>query len=119
MTSSRRIEKINILIREVISEILLREVQFPPGVLVTVTRVVAAEDLRRAKVFVSVLGNDEAAEKVVLAELGRLAGAIQRELNRKLRMRPVPRITFAIDEEEKRRERVEKLLSGEDRISRN
>lgn len=119
MTSSRRIEKINILMREVISEILLREVQFPAGVLVTVTRIAATENLRHAKVFVSVLGNDDAVEKIALAELERLAGAIQYELNRKLRMRPVPRITFEIDTEEKRRERVEKLLSEDEGASQN
>jgi len=111
LASPRRIEKVNVLIREVIALILSRDVHFPEGALVTVTRISTSEDLYYAAVFISVLAGDETKEKEVLDQLRRSAGEIQHELNKRLRMRPVPRITFAIDEEEKRRERVEKLLS--------
>lgn len=94
-----------------IADILLRDIHFPEGVLVTVTRISASEDLYYADVFISVLASDAAGEKEVLNQLSRATGEIQHELNKRLRMRPVPRITFAIDQEEKRRERVEKLLS--------
>ena len=110
MADARRIEKIQILCREVIAEILARALQFPEGVMVTVTRVEVSGDLYYARVFVSVLARDPGAEKLVLSELTRSVGEIQRELNRRLRMRPVPRITFEIDQNEKRRERIEKLL---------
>jgi len=110
VANPRRIEQVNVLIREVIAGVLAREIPFPDATLVTVTRVAASEDLYYATVFVSVLGGDEAA---VLERLKEATGDIQHRLNRTLRMRPVPRITFAIDEEEKRRERVEKLLSDE------
>lgn len=113
MANSRRIEKINILMREVIAGILVRNFQFAEGVLVTVTRVAASDDLQYAAVLVSILAPDADAEKNALAELARAVGSVQRELNRRLRMRPVPKITFAVDEEEKRRERIEKLLSEE------
>ena len=112
MASARRIEKISILLREVIAAILERDVSFPPGILVTVTRVEATPDLYYATAYVTVLGSGEA-EGEALGQLKRETAAVQRALNRKLRMRPVPRISFAIDQAEKRRERVEKLLSGE------
>lgn len=113
MASERRIEKVVVLIREVTAEFLAREIVFPPGVMVTVTRVEPSGDLYYATVFISVFSANPAAEDATLAELKRMTGEIQHALNRKLRMRPVPRITFAIDEGEKRRERVEKLLSGD------
>lgn len=113
MANARRVEKINVLMREVVAEIIKRDLQFPEGVLVTVTGVEASEDLYYAAVFVSALGKTSEREKEVMAELRKSTGFVQCELNRKLRMRPVPKITFVIDQGEKRRERIEKLLSGE------
>lgn len=114
MASARRVEQINILLRELIAEILERELQFPEGSLVTVTRVSSSEDLQYADVFVSVLGA-QAEEQAVLEELTRNVGNVQHLVNRKARMRPVPRITFKIDEDEKRRERVEEILAKSER----
>ena len=114
MASERRIEQVNILLKEIIADILEREFQFPEGALVTVTRVGSSEDLHYADVFVSVLGaNTE--EKIVLAELTRNVGRAQHLVNRRVRMRPVPRITFKIDEDEKRRERIEEILARDQR----
>ncbi len=113
MANARRIEKIQILCREIIAEILERELQFPESALVTVTRVETSEDLYYARVFVSVFSPDLEDEKAILGELLRSTPRIQHELNRRLRMRPVPKIAFEIDQDEKRRERIEKLLRGD------
>lgn len=110
MASGRRIEKVEILLREVIAEIILRDFTFPAGTMVTVTRANVSDDLFHATIYISVLAKDTAGERQILEELTHSAGDIQFTLNRKLRMRPVPRITFAIDQGEKRRERIEKLL---------
>lgn len=110
MASERRIEQIENLLREMTAEIIARDFAFPEGTLVTVTRTSVSEDLFHATIFISVLAGDPGAESDVLKELTRAAGSVQRTLNKKLRMRPVPRITFAIDQHEKRRERIEKLL---------
>lgn len=111
MANARRIEKVEILLKEVIAELVLRDVSFAEGTFVTVTRVEVSEDLYYARILISVLGANEEVEKNALSLLVRHVGEIQHSLNRKLRMRPVPRITFAIDDAEKRRERVEKILS--------
>ena len=111
MASARRIEKINTLVREVVADILSRDFQFPEGVLVTVTRVEASEDLYYGRVFVSVLGREPGQEETALEYLAHRTAAVQRELNRRLGMRPVPKIHFETDQQEQRRERVEKLLS--------
>ncbi|MBI2635475.1 MAG: 30S ribosome-binding factor RbfA [Parcubacteria group bacterium] len=108
---SRRIEKVNELLKEVIADIVLREVQFSGGALVTVTRVNASSDLHYADVFVTIFGKDREAQREALLLLKKSTRGVQQRLNRKLRMRPVPRILFLTDEEEERRERVEELLA--------
>lgn len=113
MANARRIEKIENLLREVIAAIVLREIQFAEGTMVTVTRVAVSEDLYYARVFVSVFGGSAEAEAAAIAELERSIGLVQHELNRRLRMRPVPKIRFAVDDHEKRRKRIEELLGGE------
>lgn len=110
MADPRRIEKVNVLIREVIAAILMREIQPLEGTLITVTRVAVSHDLYYATVFISVLGGDATIEDATFEELKKRTGTVQHHLNRALRMRPVPKITFAIDIDEQRRERVEKLL---------
>lgn len=99
------------LLREVIAKILLRDLAFPDGAMVTVTRVAPSDDLYYATAFVTILAPKAGAEGTVLAELKRVTGLVQHELNRTLRMRPVPKISFALDQNEQRRERVEKLLN--------
>lgn len=99
-----------VLIREEIAGILEREFTAPEGAMVTVTRVRTSPDLYYATVFISVFGAP-VEEAAVVKELTGLTGNIQHRLNRILRMRPVPKIHFEIDQDEKRRERVEKLLN--------
>ena len=113
MASARRIEKIQNLIREVIAGIMNRELAFPAGTLVTVTRVRVSEDLFYGTVLVTILAGSPEGERAALGQLKDATGALQHALNRTLRMRPVPRIAFAVDQNEKQRERIEKLLNQE------
>ena len=108
MAEERRQEQVNLLIRDELAKILNQEILFPEGVLVTVTRVISSSDLYYGDVFVSVFPKKE---MEVLALLEKKVAFIQGKLNRKLKMRPIPRIQFKIDEEEKSRERIEKILS--------
>ena len=110
MASGRRVEQVENLLREVVAGILLRDFPFPAGTMVTVPRATVSDDLFHATIYISILGENAAGERQTFEELTRSAGDIQFTLNRKLRMRPVPRITFAMDQDEKRRERIEKLL---------
>lgn len=108
MASERRIQKLNQLLRDELAKMIDREIEFPEGSLVTITRASASSDARYAMVFIIVLGGD-AAE--ALAILEKNVYNIQQILNRKLRMRPVPKIQFALDESEAKREAVEKSLA--------
>lgn len=108
---AKRIEKVNELIREVVSDIVLKNVHFPEGALVTVTRVLTSRDIHYANVFVTIFSPKAGFSEEAFLTLKRSVAVVQREFNKKLRMRPVPKITFLIDDEEAKRERIEKLLA--------
>ncbi|HEX67559.1 MAG TPA: ribosome-binding factor A, partial [bacterium] len=57
--SSRRLPRVNSLLKEEIANILLKEIDFPKEVLVTVTRVECSPDLRQAKIYVSVIPKEK------------------------------------------------------------
>ena len=108
MSSERRIEKLQMLLREEIARILDREYEFPSGTLVTVTRIDISPDKRYAAVFISLLGVDPLG---ALALIKKSVYHIQQMLNRTLRMRPVPQIHFELDKAELQRESIEKSLA--------
>ena len=117
MPSPRRIEKINNLIREEIAEIIDRTVEIPDNTILTVTRADSSPDGHYATIFFSVIGAGptpsdmpDGPQKTVLAILEKDVYGIQKELNRRLRMRPVPKIVFAPDRGEEHRETVERTL---------
>lgn len=108
MASPRRIERLSELFREQIAGIIDREVEFAEGAFVTVTRVEISPDARHANVYITVLGGER---RDALAILEQNVYYIQQIINRTMRMRPVPKIRFAIDEAEERREKVEESLA--------
>lgn len=101
-------EKLNMLMRDELGKIIDRTMEFPEGALVTLTRVHTSSDLRYATVFFSLLNGDSAQ---VLKMFNENVYHIQQQLNKSLRMRPVPKIRFAIDEDEIRREALEQSLA--------
>jgi ribosome-binding factor A len=92
----KRLHRVNQLVREEIAYLLQRELKDPRLGFVTVTEVVVAGDLRTAKVYVSVLG-DEAQWEGSLAALQSARGFIRSWLGPRLRMRAVPDLTFLPD----------------------
>jgi ribosome-binding factor A len=103
-----RIQRLNELIRREISKILLKEGDFPSGVLVTVTRVETSTDLIQAKVWISLF--PEIKGKEVFTILNQKLYGIQQKINKKLKMRPVPKIIFKEDKQIFKASRVEEIL---------
>ena len=115
---TKRLEKVNELIKEIVSKIVLENLQFPEGVLVTITRAVVSPDIHYANIFYTVLSvpKKEAEDQRAVTHIFKeKVGSIQWELNRSLRMRPVPKITFVLDKDEERREKIESLLAGSEK----
>ncbi len=106
--ANRRIPRVNQLIIEELSQIIKREIDFPPNVLVTLTRVDTSPDLEEARVFVSALPEKE--EKTVLTILAKCVYMLQQLLNHRLRMRPIPRIFFVPETETVQAAKIEEVL---------
>jgi ribosome-binding factor A len=105
---SRRIEQINESIRKEISELFLREIEFPKGTLVTVTRVKTSRDLKYARIFVSVLPFKHSQE--ILKLLGKNVPHLQFLLGEKITMKFIPKISFALDTTEEEAEKIEEIF---------
>lgn len=95
MKQYKRSERFNTLLQEEISQILQRELKDPRVGFVSVTRVSTTEDLRSAKVYVSLL--DETQAKDTLAGLAHAAGMIRGELRNRIRARRIPELRFLHD----------------------
>lgn len=105
---SKRIEQVNELIQRELGRVILKEIDFPPGIMVTLTRVETSVDLGQSKVYVSVF--PEGKTKSALGILNRNIYDIQQELNKRLKMRIVPRIFFGREKETAEAGKIERLL---------
>lgn len=108
--SSRRVLKAAEAIREVVSTAILLELRDPRVRDVTVTRVEVSADMRNAKVFISVMG-DEAKETLSLHGLRNSAGFLQQKVGQRIETRYIPRLVFEIDKGVKNSLKVAELLN--------
>ncbi len=108
---TRRVDRINGVLRQEISQLLARQLRDPrlSGV-VSITQVETSSDLLNARVFVSVLGGKEEKD-TVLRGINSAKGYVQRELGGRLPMRHVPRLTFLLDDSLDRADRVYDLIN--------
>lgn len=105
--SSRRLEKLNSLIRGELASIIKREIDFPDNVLVTITQCQTSADVRFAKVKISVIPKEKSFS--ILKILERKIFYLQQILNKRLHLRYVPKIKFEIDKSEELIERIEEI----------
>ncbi len=111
---TRRIERVNHLIRQEISQLLQRQVKDPRlDSFVTITEVTTSPDLRSAKVFVSCIGS-EAKKEETLRVLTAASGFFRGELAKRLRLRRVPELDFQWDDSIQRGAHILELI---DRVS--
>jgi ribosome-binding factor A len=110
--TGRRPERLAEQIKEEVSLIIAGEVEDPRVGFVTVTEARVTPDLKHAKIYVSVLG-DEKEVKESLAALKHAAGFIRTSLGAVLRMKRTPELHFVYDETTETAARIEELLSEE------
>ncbi len=102
-----RSERVSKLIREELAKIILRELEFPDA-LVTITSVEVDKKLEHAKVNMSVIPSSE--DEAALAVLVKATPHLQYLLMKKINIKPMPRIAFAIDRGPENAASVEKVL---------
>ena len=109
MAKQLRIEKLQELIKQEMSKMLLTELKDPRIGFVTVTDVEMTGDLREAKIYVSVMGGAEQVRSS-LDGLNSALGFIRREIGQRVRLRFTPEISFALDTSLDYGEHIQKLL---------
>jgi len=91
-----RIDKINSEIQRIIAEIVKNLKDPRLAKMISITGVDATNDLKQAKVYISVLG-DENDKKEALTGLKNAEGFIRRELGEKIDLHSLPELLFEID----------------------
>jgi ribosome-binding factor A len=109
MAKQLRIEKLQELIKQEMSKMLLNDLKDPRIGFVTVTGVEMTGDLREAKIFVSVMGDGDKV-KNSLDGLNSALGFIRREIGQRIRLRFTPEISFALDTSLDYGDHIQKLL---------
>jgi ribosome-binding factor A len=104
--------RVNEVLREVIGQAVTVELSDPRLDMVAVTHVDATPDLRSAKVYVTVLGDQEVRDDA-LKGLRSAHGVLQSAINRETRMKRTPTLTFTYDEAVETGLRISALLEEE------
>jgi ribosome-binding factor A len=92
---TERMRRVNEAVRETLAE-AIGELKDPRIGFVTITAVKTSTDLRQARVYVSVLGNERKRQKT-LEGLESAHGVLQAKLATELRMKRTPQLVFEYD----------------------
>jgi ribosome-binding factor A len=102
-----RIDKVNSLLLKEIGKIIQKDFDFS-DCLVTLTHVDVTPNLIDAKAFITVLPDEK--KDAIIKILNNNIKDIQQKINKKLNMRPIPKIKFVRDENVKEAAKIEALL---------
>lgn len=107
----RRAERVGEAVREVIAEMLVREIKDPRIGMVTLTTVELTDDLKHAKVYFSCVG-DQGLRERSLEGLRSAAGFIRVQVARRLKLRYSPELIFQFDPSLETADRLAALLKN-------
>ncbi len=105
----QRKDRVGDLIKREIANMIQRELKDPGIGFVTVTAVDVSVDLKQARVFYSVLGDEDSKSRSALA-LKRASGFIQNEIGKRLRLKYTPEILFEFDRSVEYGAHIEELI---------
>ena len=106
---SLRTDKVSSLIREELGVILNREIDLNTIGFVTVTNVITSPDLKLAKVYISIFGDDDK-QNNILKEVKLLKYKFRKMLGSKLNLKFTPDLNFYIDDTLSRMNKIENLI---------
>jgi ribosome-binding factor A len=105
----KRATRVAELLREVISEIIVTQLKDPAIGMITITRVKLSDDLKNARVYFSMLG-DEQQRRNTVEGLKRAANFIRAQAAHKVNLRYAPSLQFFYDDTLDYVDNIEKLL---------
>ena len=104
-----RAEKVQEFIKQEASKIILNDLKDPRIGFVTVTDVIVTNDLRKAKIYVSLFGSDEAKAETFKG-LNSSLGFLRSEIGKRVNLRFVPEMSLHIDESLDKSDHIQKIL---------
>lgn len=106
---SRRTARLGETIKAELSDIIRRDLKDPRIAFVTITGVDVSPDLGQAKVFLSIMGDEETRRRC-LSALDTARGFIRTELGKGVRLKSLPELIFEIDPSIEEGLRISKLI---------
>jgi ribosome-binding factor A len=94
---AHRVNRVGEQMKKELGDIISRKIKDPRIGFVTVTDVQVTGDLQQAKVYISVLGDEEQRENT-LKGLAKAKGFIRTEIGQRIRLRKTPELIFEFDE---------------------
>src|SRR3954447_24683029 len=107
--SGSRMRRVDEAVRAVLSDVITQEIKDPRVGFVTVTAVKTSPDLRHARVYVSVLGDEEVRSDSLLG-LNSAHGFLQKRVASELRLKHTPTLAFVYDDTTDRGMRLTEIL---------
>lgn len=108
MLPYKRSQRVGDLLRQEISDIIMRRMKDPRIGFITVTGVNVTDDLKTARVYISVLKEEE--RELTLKVLNDARKMVRSELAKRVQLRTIPALEFRMDEAIEYGSRIEKLL---------
>ncbi len=105
---SKRTEQVSELLREEINKIIIKDFEPPRGSLISVSEVSVSPDLKNATAYLSIIPQDQLGTGLKIMK--KFGSHVQRELNKALFIRQVPKVHWAIDERDLRYKEIEDAL---------
>lgn len=109
LMSDIRANRVAEQMKKELGDILSRKIKDPRVGFVTITDVEVTGDLQQAKIFISVLG-DEQQKHETLVGLAKAKGFIRSEIGQRIRLRKTPEVSFEFDEALEKGNRIETIL---------
>lgn len=107
-----RILKVNNLIKQELGRILEKEARFE-GIMISVSQVNTSQNLRQARVSLSIFPFNKSQE--IFEKIAKRTGFLQGQLHHKLYMKPLPKISFILDNSQQQARRVSEILEEDER----
>jgi ribosome-binding factor A len=108
---SRRSDRVAVLVRHELGRLILEHVKDPRLRSISITEVIVGADLRLARVYVSVLGSDEARNDAMRA-LRHARGFLRSSLAHSLSLKAVPELAFELDRGAEHSVKITQILEG-------
>lgn len=106
----KRSQRVQELLLEEISKLIQHGLKDPRIGFVTVTRIELSDNLKNAKVFVSIMGSEEEKEKSIEG-LNSAKGYLRSSLGKNLYLKHIPELHFKLDEAADHVEKITKIIS--------